>query len=141
MKLKKYEQSAKTPELGGDLENLVLVIRPNLPEEQRKRQNSILKFEIDKETGKPFQSLDTDEFFDKSDKLTLSQVIGWENLEDHEGNPVPFSEVERDKILPGLFGMKTGIERDKVEGEEPRFYVLKAYIDHFAISLENFVRD
>jgi hypothetical protein len=147
MQVSDFEQSAKTPELGGRFTDLILIITPWLKGERRELFQKSAKFKsIADENGKLQIGIDSMNFMEGFDEKILSLVIGWENLVyNSTGAPVPCTPENKKKYLHNMADELTvhkfARPMTDLEEEPKEFLNLFAYIDQFSVSVANYEKN
>lgn len=121
--LKKYEEQALTPELGGAFGDMKLLIRMTTPEVRSERFRKYAKQNGDK------LEYDLVSIASDSALLSVSLIVGWENVDD------PFSFDLRDKYIPLMLDDLTG---HTLEGKE-KPATLSEYVIAFSGDRKNFL--
>lgn len=106
------EESATTPELGGEFGDMCLIIRPYLASEQKKESKKYWETSFDAKSHVKTPVYDGLKFINALDDILMSLVIGWENVEQ------AFSE-ENKQLLLRLADDLTGqdIEEDEKDSD------------------------
>lgn len=150
MKINDFEQSAWTPELGGELQDIKLKIKACLPAEQRQYNKNLLLFRDDKEKNQRVPIFDTEKFTKDFDGRTVALVEDWENFESAAtGEKIPCNEENKRKWLLNWADKKTGhdveISRENKKTGEIETVTEKGalfiYIQKFASDIKNFEKN
>jgi hypothetical protein len=149
MEFKGFEEKAETPELGGYFGDLVLIIKPNLAAEKRKRNQKYIKTTYDRDTKKEVMFYDLPEMNKDFLPLLADHIIGWRNLTEN-GEEIKFTESLRNHFFFNLKDEKTVHElelqkpKEKPEDKdetEIRIATLEEYVNHFMNRIENFTKN
>ena len=148
MELKGFEESAWTPELGGDFTGVKLKIKAYLPAEQRKYGRSLIKFEVDRKTRRTYPVQNGEKYLGEFDERILGLILDWDGVTDGT-EALPCTD-ENKAMLLNYADRKTGIELEfdviRDDGEdtdekETRPARLFEYIERFAADIENFEKN
>lgn len=136
IQLKETLESAWTPELGGKFGDMKLLVKADLPVTRRKRSTQYMKNDV---LG---VKMDAAQFVRDYDDTVLDLIVGWENVGDGEGKPLPFSP-EAAKRLINFADEETGHEIEVGTPEEPkkRPALLFEYVYRFAGDTRNFLKN
>lgn len=134
------QESAETPEIGGEFGDLILICRPYLAVEQKKESKRFWTTEFNSKSHVKIPIYDGLAFINALDDILMSLVIGWKNCEQE------FNE-ENKTLLLRLADELTGqtIDEDEKDAEGnptgnkiPRKAKLGEYIMSFCSKADHF---
>lgn len=149
MEFKGFEEKAETPELGGIFGNLILILKPDLGMDRKKRATKYSELKYDSETKKNILVYNVAELQKDYLPFLADHIVGWRNMT-KDGKEEKFTENWRNHFFFNLKDEKTGHELelpkpkkhpDDKDETETRTATLEEYTNWFISKIENFTKN